>query len=88
MAKPEFGSVPERALNLRSQFDLMAVIFITFTRFETSHDLSLPCNAILFPAGRQRLPDRAQHISAGWKGKQVCVCLSECAKFKAVWPIV
>ena len=49
--------------------------------------LAIPRHLIL--AGRQRLPDRAKHISAGWKEKQVNFVW--CAKFKAVranfsWP--
>ena len=31
-------------------------------------------NAILFPAGGQRLPDHVKHISVCWMGKQV-ICL-------------
>ena len=34
-----------------------------------SHDLVCLSNAILLLAGCQWLPDRAKHVSVGWKGK-------------------
>ena len=41
-----------------------------------------PSNGLLFPAGRQRLPDRAKNVSVGCKGKYVEFIW--CATFKAV----
>ena len=58
-------------LHAQSHFLFPIVFSINYVYRRVLHDHFWPCNAILFLAGRQRLPDHTKHITAGWKGNRL-----------------